>query len=476
MFRFFAIILCFIIWANPLMAQKKGYEIRVKLTNYANDTLLLGNHYGDKQYLKDTTLIRKDGYFVFHRDTALECGVYLIITLPEKQYFEILVTDIDQNYTIETDVKDPYRKGTVKGSDDNSIFFKYSAYIRDMRDVVDSLRNEKDKALDDKVKEKFQSKMEDVDKEVKKYQQNIVEKYPSMLSARLIKASFEVDIPKFEGEQKDVDLKRYLYYKAHYFDYFDFNDPCMVRSPILAQKMDYYVNKLTVQHPDSVCVSVDTILSRVKNNEEAYKYCLVYLLNFYAKGQYVGQDGVYVHIAKNYICNGKAPFLDKDNHDKICDDASKLEPLLIGKIAPDIRMFKQDSTPISLHQIKSKYTVLFMWDPDCGHCKQTMPFVKDFYDKFKDRGVEVFAVCIKGPSEIKKCWDTIEERGIVKWLNVVDPYQTSRYQQLYNAKTWPQLYILDENKVIISKRIGGEKLEEVMDQIIKADQEKLKNK
>ena len=48
-------------------------------------------------------------------------------------------------------------------------------------------------------------------------------------------------------------------------------------------------------------------------------------------------------------------------------------------------------TQKSLHGIDAKYTVLFMWDPDCGHCKKETPKLNDFYKNSK-HDVEVFAV------------------------------------------------------------------------------------
>jgi len=46
-----------------------GYKITVKLDNYDKDTLLLGYHYGEKQYIKDTviTIYKRYGYSQFRR-------------------------------------------------------------------------------------------------------------------------------------------------------------------------------------------------------------------------------------------------------------------------------------------------------------------------------------------------------------------------------------------------------------------------
>ena len=42
----------------------QGYKIKVKINGYQNDTILLGYHYGEKQYIRDTAIIKK-GEFLF---------------------------------------------------------------------------------------------------------------------------------------------------------------------------------------------------------------------------------------------------------------------------------------------------------------------------------------------------------------------------------------------------------------------------
>ena len=53
----------------------------------------------------------------------------------------------------------------------------------------------------------------------------------------------------------------------------------------------------------------------------------------------MGMDGVFVCMAKDYYCpadNSKAFWLKKEKLDELCEKASALDPLLIGKMAPRI--------------------------------------------------------------------------------------------------------------------------------------------
>jgi len=244
-------------------------------------------------------------------------------------------------------------------------------------------------------------------------------------------------------------------------------DERLVHAPFFFQRVEQYINKLTVQHPDSLIKAIDVVLLKVQPAEETFKFYLVHFLNKFAKSKIVGMDAVYVHLVDKYYNKGLAPWTDEEQLEKIVKNATTLKPILIGKTAPDVKMEKRDASPINLHDVKSEFTVLFFWDPDCGHCKKSMPKMLEAYDKFKDRGVEVFAVCTRVTDKVPKCWQYIDEKeNMDRWINVVDPYLQSRYKQIYDIRTTPQIFILDENKEILSKRIGAEQLEEVLEQMI----------
>jgi thiol-disulfide isomerase/thioredoxin len=186
----------------------------------------------------------------------------------------------------------------------------------------------------------------------------------------------------------------------------------------------------------------------------------------------VGMDAVYVHLGLNYYAKGLADWTDEEQLQKIVDNAKTLEPLLIGKKAPDITMQRRDGSQVSLYDVESDYTVLYFWRYDCGHCKESTPYMKEFYNKFKDRGVTLFAVCSKQTDEVPECWEYIDENEIGDWLHTVDPYGRSRYFKKYDVKTTPQVYILDKNKEIVMKKIGAEQLEEGMGKIMEMNKNK----
>ena len=462
-------------WAN----DAQGYNIRVKLDNYTEKQLVLGFYYGDKTYVKDTVEIGSDGFFTFSADTLLPCGVYLLVTKPDNNFIQFVLPGEGQRFTVHTDVKDAVGKMKFKGSDDNERFYEYLRFLGKMRPEADSMRAQLNKVKSNPADSiRITTQLADLDKQVKKLQTDIITKYPSSITAKIVKSSLDPEPPTYPGDEKEANLKRYYWYKAHYFDNIDVGDPCMLHGPVLHNKIDNFVNKVTPQHPDSINLSIDYILSKMDPQSENFKYYLIHFLNFYAKSNIVGMDGCYVHIVNKYYANNLAPWTKKEDLEKIIDNAKRLEPILIGKIAPNITVFDRNNQPHALWDVDSDYTVLFFWAPDCGHCKKAAPHMVEFAKNFQNKGVKIFAVCTATGDKGGECWKGVEEKGFTDDLfyNMSDPYIRSRYKTLYDVQTTPQIFILDRKHEILMKRIGAEELGKVMEQVMKFQEDKKKAK
>jgi hypothetical protein len=60
-------------------------------------------------------------------------------------------------------------------------------------------------------------------------------------------------------------------------------------------------------------------------------------------------------------------------------------------------------------------------------------------------------------------------------VNLVDPLLRSKYKTLYDVQSTPQIFILNREHKILMKRIGAEQLVgNVMDEVMKAEEEKKK--
>jgi len=461
-------ILFYLMFISNAIAQTTAFQISGHLANYLEDTIYLGYYYGDKQYLIDTTSV-SEGSFDFSMDSLKE-GVYLVVMPPDNKYFQIIINASENNFRFSGDIKNIEETIAFEGSGDNSMFYENLRYISAKRKEVEVLNAGKD-SLSEAKKTAIDAQLKAINDEVTSYQKDLVTKNPEYLTSALIKSGFMIDIPQYEGAPEEVNLQQYLYYKKHYFDHVDLSDERLLRAPkhIIFDRVNYYLEKLTPQHPDSINRSIDYLLHKMVGAEETYRYYLIKFLNDFAQSKIVGMDAVYVHLALNYYDKGMAPWVESAQLEKIIQNARDAEPTLIGKYAPNIKLQLRDSSDINLYDVKSEYTILVFWAHDCGHCKESMPKLKEFYDQHAEKlGVEVFSVCTKVLKDEPACWDFVDEKGLDGWINTSDQHGGKSFMHaLFNIKKTPKLFILDVDKKIISKDLGPEQLEEYFDQIIK---------
>jgi peroxiredoxin len=458
------IVLLMVMGAFGASAQNKGgYSIKGKIFGIKDTVVQLGNYYGDKQYLKDSARVDSQGKFAFEGKEKLDGGIYIVIT-PDKKYFELIIDSV-QNFSFETDTLDYVNNLKVKGSPENILFYEYLNYINPKGKKADELKN---KLNDESIKDDSIAKapiieeLKTIDKEVNDYKKLLQEKHPQSFVAKMFKAMEEPEIPEapiLENGRKDSTFA-YRYYKTHFWDNVDLKDDRILRTPIYHNRLKKYIEQLTIQIPDSINKTADELLERVKDNKELFKYTLWYITNTYQNSNYMGMDAVFVHLVENYYSKKLAYWVDEDNLKKIEERAKLLKPLLIGKVAPNMVMRDTNDVAVSLHQIKGKFTILYFWDPDCGHCQKVSPKVFEVYEKYKSKGVTTFAVCtVQDKEKFKKF---VREKNL-KWNNVYDPFPQYNLKNMYDIYSTPVIYLLNEKKEIIFKRIGHEQLDEILE-------------
>ncbi len=463
-----SLLFCF---QTLLAKDKDAYNIKIKITGLSNTECYMGYHYADKQYISDTLKVDAKGNMTFAGTKTLEGGIYLVVT-PSKKYFEVIIAD-ETEFSMETDTLDFVKHMKVKGSKENEWFYTYLTYMSNKGKAMEALNKEAElykanKDSSDAIKER----MSKIDHEIKNYKINFMKEHPSSFLAKIFRTSQEPDIPEaptLPNGRKDSTFA-YRYFKAHYFDGVDFSDARLLRTPLLYNKYKYYLEKLTYQIPDSVAEACVYIIEKSKANKEVFKYTVVYTTSTYETSKIMGMDAVFVRLVEDYYNTGQAFWADSTLLFKISDRARILKPLLLGKKAPNLLLYNNNNVLEPLWAVKAKYTVLCFWDPDCSHCKKTVPVLGELYHKsLKDKGISVYAVCTE--TEEKKWLDFIAEHNL-DWINVADLKLHNHFRSIYDISSTPVIYILDENKDIIAKKIGVEQVEEIIDNYNKMKEKK----
>lgn len=454
-----AIAILFLSFSLLVTGQiKTGYDISVTISGLPDSTVFLAYHLGDKQYLKDTLKLDRSGHGVFSGTESLPQGIYMIV-LPGRKYFEILMSS-DQFFSLSCNYSDYFKTLKFSGSDENSAFIEYQKKWITMQETAAAInsRLQKNKQNDDSLKilSEFRNGQEE---KMKNYLGNVVESNKGSLLAMLVKSIIPVEIPLFQIPLNSSNpdsvkwIKSYLYNKDHFFDNIDFTDERLLRTPILQSKLNLFFTNVVIQLPDSINKEIDKIILKCSSNYKVFQFVAVYLFNHFRESEIMGHDAVMVKLADDIYLSGKADWTTREWRDNLKTEIDRIRPNLIGVKAHDLVMNTYTGVYKSLYDINKDFTILYFWEPDCGHCKEATPKLKAYYDKAKNEGVEVFAVCTQSD---KPKWEKYIQENKLDWINGWDPQRLTNFDYYYNVQSTPGIYILNKNKIIIAKKLPVE--------------------
>ncbi len=494
----------------------QGYKIEVKIKGHEGKQIILGHHKNSNLIPDDTTKTDNKGYGVFSDKKALPGGMYFVYL--DGRYFDFFLAD-DQIFYMETDTTDFMKNLKFTGSPDNELYVKYQAFLISQNVKLSDLKKQKEATSDAAAKANIDKQMESLGTEFYEFYDKIQAENPNLFFTKFLRATKQIEVPKTITDR----TQQYYYYRFHYFDNFDLADIRMLHTPLYEEKLDDYLDKVIINHPDTLINECDKLLGIVQEEPEIYKYMLIYMFNKYAKSQLMAAENVYTHLGYIYI---KKATWDTDSFKtELKPKLDKKSKCLVGNKAMDINMqrlpndsiaiekiraklpsikergltIEKDASKtfhqkvpslttlitefmsyfpgyVKLYETKSKYTILWFFEPDCSHCKKETPlFYQEYVTNLKKYDVTVYCMYMhrdiddwnKFCSSIDHWFDFIETNKFYEWVNVWNPYDL--YRENYDISSSPVLYLLDENKIIIGKRIGWEQASEMIQSLEKKE-------
>ncbi len=440
-----------VVLGSWLPAQKLAtYDYSFKVKGLAEgDTCMLAYYMGSKQYIKDTVVVPKGGLVTF-KGKDLDAGIYLFV-VPGMKYFEFLA--VEPKVALETDLANMVSLMKVKTSVENTIFFDYLKFIEGKQKEAEAIKITKVDCKDQACKDAVDAALLKLDGDVKTYRNKVIGDNKGKFVSTLLYASQEPEVAKAPDGMSAEEAKNYQFrkYKSEYLQFVDFADERMLRTPIVQNKIKEYLNRLTVQHPDSIILSIEDIMVRAQANPEVFKFCVITITNMWSNSKQMCFDKIYVHMAGSYYVSGRATWVDSTQLGKIKDRYYKMLYNTCDRKAVNLVLQDDHEKQVSLYGVDAKYTVLVFWAWDCGHCKKEMPQLVELYKAYKQYGVKVFAVSTK--EEIDKWKEFIKEKGMEDFTNAVDVGNKTNFRVFYDIYSTPVIYLLDQDKRIMAKRL-----------------------
>jgi peroxiredoxin len=135
----------------------------------------------------------------------------------------------------------------------------------------------------------------------------------------------------------------------------------------------------------------------------------------------------------------------------------------VGREAPDFKALNPNGEMVSLKDIKGKVTIIDFWAAWCGPCRRENPNLVKIYEKYHDKGLEIIGVSLDGRSnqpDPKEQWLKAIKDDNLTWHQVSNlMYFRDPVAELYNINAIPATFVIDENGIIVGKKLRGQALE-----------------
>jgi thiol-disulfide isomerase/thioredoxin len=113
-----------------------------------------------------------------------------------------------------------------------------------------------------------------------------------------------------------------------------------------------------------------------------------------------------------------------------------------------------NSQPLKLNDLRGRVVLIEFWTFGCINCRNTLPFVKSWHDRYRERGLTVIGV---HSPEFDEERDVEHVRREVSSLGITYPVVTDNDYLTWNAykvEAWPTIFLLDKQGRIRWKRVG----------------------
>ncbi len=452
------IVLLFIAFASFFLIQACGnpsegssvgaLNIELEIADAPDMPVYLGGIYGE-QYFNIDSFGLENGVANISRTEPLAPGMYFLV-LPQYSINIQILVDKDQNFQLKTSINDPIGQMKVSGSEDNEALYEGLKFQQSYQTEYNRIRQQlQGLSESDPGYAALEQARQDKVNERKAHLDDLFDRYANTFFVSFKKAGQNPEFRDVRLPNGEVDLSKQTYYYINdYWTDYDFGDERMLRTPVYHNKLNSFFGRLMPQNADTIIKYADWVTRQSMAHDSVFKYTANYIGIKYKEPTFMGSDAVYAHMVQNFFTDDLAFWATEYEIDRLQQDAAIIASSKLNVPAKNIQVIDLDGNPISLLDTKAELIVLYFYSPECENCQKETPQLKNVYNQWKDRGIEVFAITIE-PDE--SGWRNYVVPNYTDWINGFDPNNGAAYNFKYHIDVTPEIYVIDQERKIVGK-------------------------
>ncbi len=131
----------------------------------------------------------------------------------------------------------------------------------------------------------------------------------------------------------------------------------------------------------------------------------------------------------------------------------------VGSKAPDFSAPTPSGEMLALNDVLGKYTIIDFWASWCRPCRIENPNVVKVYNQYHDKGLNIISVSLDKENQRERWLKAIKDDKM-DWYHVSNlKFWNDPIAKMYNVRSIPATFLLDEEGNIIDKNLRGNALQ-----------------
>lgn len=254
---------------------------------------------------------------------------------------------------------------------------------------------------------------------------------------------------------------RAIYVVQHYWDHFDFSDTAYIHLPdVTEQAMVNFMDLMYHIPASEIEPALETLYGKAAPHAPMLWHFWETMSRYWNDANSpVRDEDMFIRLCRSVEAT---PQVEETLKQRALFARKLAEKNRVGMKATDFTYTMATGKQARLSSIRSPYTLLLFFDPDCHTCnavKDAMKTSERLAELIQSKQLTLLTIY---PDEDIDLWRSRLPQLPKEWIHAYDKGQVLTHEELYDLSSMPSFYLLDAEKKVLLKDAGWGQIEEAL--------------